>query len=128
VVLVELSRNFGMKIAVSAGLDHARRAHVVLMHAGLQDPPELIPDMLAIARDEEADVVFARRIGRDENRVKRLLATGFYVLMRHLAHLRDQVLERLLYPASRVVTRGEEQQLPGEQTALPRQWSVVRDG
>ena len=35
------------------------------MHADLQDPPELIPDMLRLADGEEADVVFARRIGRD---------------------------------------------------------------
>jgi polyisoprenyl-phosphate glycosyltransferase len=87
VVLVQLSRNFGMEIAMSAGLDHACGAHVVLMHADLQDPPELIPDMLRIARDEEADVVFARRIGRDESWIKRLLATGFYAMMRSLARV-----------------------------------------
>ena len=87
VVLVQLSRNFGMEIAMSAGLDHAGGAYVVLMHADLQDPPELIPDMLQMAKEEEADVVFARRIGRDESRVKRVLATGFYALMRSLARV-----------------------------------------
>ena len=87
VVLVQLSRNFGMEIAMSAGLDHVRGAYTVLMHADLQDPPELIPDMLRIAADEEADVVFARRIGREESRVKRLLATGFYAMMRSLARV-----------------------------------------
>jgi glycosyltransferase involved in cell wall biosynthesis len=87
VVLVELSRNFGMEIAMSAGLDHARGAWTVLMHADLQDPPELIPDMLRSATEEEADVVFARRIGRDESAVKRLLATGFYAMMRSLARV-----------------------------------------
>ena len=87
VVLVQLSRNFGMEIAMSAGLDHSRGDHVVLMHADLQDPPELIPDMLRAARDEGADVVFARRIGRDESRTKRLLATGFYTAMRKLARV-----------------------------------------
>ena len=65
VMLVQLSRNFGMEIAMSAGLDHARGDWVALMHADLQDPPELIPDMLEMAKSEEADVVFARRIGRD---------------------------------------------------------------
>jgi len=59
----------------------------VLMHADLQDPPELIPDMLRGAVAEEADVVFARRIGRDESRIKRLLATGFYAMMRSLARV-----------------------------------------
>jgi glycosyltransferase involved in cell wall biosynthesis len=87
VVLIELSRNFGMEIAMSAGLDHARGAWTVLMHADLQDPPELIPDMLRIAADEEADVVFARRIGREESAVKRLLATSFYAMMRSLARV-----------------------------------------
>ena len=87
VVLIQLSRNFGMEIAMSAGLDHVRGAYTVLMHADLQDPPELIPDMLRSAAEEEADVVFARRIGRDESRVKRLLATGFYAMMRSLARV-----------------------------------------
>ena len=84
IVLVQLSRNFGMEIAMSAGLDHARGDHVVLMHADLQDPPELIPEMLAAAR-AGADVVYARRIGRDESWVKRGLATAFYKLMERLA-------------------------------------------
>jgi dolichol-phosphate mannosyltransferase len=86
-VLVQLSRNFGMELAMSAGLDHARGEYVVLMHADLQDPPELIPDMLATVHDEQADVVFARRIGRDESRTKQVLATGFYTLMRKLARV-----------------------------------------
>ena len=49
-VLVSLSRNFGMEIAMSAGLDEASGEHVVLMHADLQDPPELIPQMLGARR------------------------------------------------------------------------------
>jgi dolichol-phosphate mannosyltransferase len=69
---------------MSAGLDHARGDHVVLMHADLQDPPELIPEMLRLA-EEGADVVYARRIGRDEGWLKRTLATGFYALMARLA-------------------------------------------
>src|SRR3954447_20626530 len=61
--LVKLSRNFGMEIAMSAGIDHVRGSYTVLMHADLQDPPELIPDMLDSARDEQADVGFARPRG-----------------------------------------------------------------
>ena len=86
IVLVRLSRNFGMEIAMSAGIDHASGDHVVLMHADLQDPPELIPEMLAKAR-AGADVVYARRIGSDESRVKRVLATAFYSMMRRLARV-----------------------------------------
>ena len=87
VMLVKLSRNFGMEVAMSAGLDYTRGEWVVLMHADLQDPPELVPDMLKLAEDEDADVVFARRIGRDESRLKRVLATSFYSMMRALARV-----------------------------------------
>jgi len=84
IVLVQLSRNFGMEVAMSAGLDYAQGDYVVLMHADLQDPPELVPDMLRAAQGG-ADVVYARRIGRDESWVKRTLATVFYKLMGRLA-------------------------------------------
>jgi glycosyltransferase involved in cell wall biosynthesis len=86
VVLVKLSRNFGMEIAMSAGLDHAAGSYVALLHADLQDPPELLPEMLATALSG-ADVVYARRIGRDEGAVKRVLATVFYRLMRRIARV-----------------------------------------
>ena len=86
VVLVKLSRNFGMEIAMSAGIDHARGDNVALMHADLQDPPELLPEMLA-AITTGADVAYARRIGRDESAVKRILATAFYGLMRRVARV-----------------------------------------
>jgi polyisoprenyl-phosphate glycosyltransferase len=90
VILIQLSRNFGMEIAMTAGLDHARGRYVAIMHADLQDPPELIPDMLALARRENADVVFARRIGRDESRLKHTLAGVFYSLMSRLARVPTQ--------------------------------------
>jgi glycosyltransferase involved in cell wall biosynthesis len=85
--LVELSRNFGMEIAMSAGMDHARGRFVALMHADLQDPPELIPEMLALAREEAADVVYARRIGSDESPLKHSLAGVFYGLMGRVARV-----------------------------------------
>ncbi len=85
-VLLVLSRNFGMEIAMSAGIDQAGGDWVVLLHADLQDPPELIPQMLALARDG-ADVVYARRIGREDSAVKRALATGFYKMMERLARV-----------------------------------------
>jgi glycosyltransferase involved in cell wall biosynthesis len=84
-VLVQLSRNFGMEIAMSAGLDHARGRFVVLMHADLQDPPELIPEMLSLAQEARADVVYTRRIGSDESRVKHSLAGIFYAIMGRVA-------------------------------------------
>ena len=87
VVLVQLSRNFGMEIAMTAGLDFARGRYAVIMHADLQDPPELVPDMLALAASEDADVVFARRIGRGESRLKHGLAGLFYGLMGRIARV-----------------------------------------
>ena len=84
IVLVQLSRNFGMELAMSAGLDYATGDYVALMHADLQDPPELLPQMLAKA-EAGAEVVYARRIGRDESRVKRFLATAFYEMMARTA-------------------------------------------
>ncbi len=84
VVLVRLSRNFGMEIAMSAGMDHAHGDYVALLHADLQDPPELIAEMLVRARNG-ADVVYARRIGRDESLLKRTLATAFYRVMERVA-------------------------------------------
>jgi polyisoprenyl-phosphate glycosyltransferase len=86
IVLVQLSRNFGMEIAMSAGLDYADGSYIVLMHADLQDPPELIPEMLELAQSG-ADVVYARRIGREESALKRMLATGFYAMMSRLARV-----------------------------------------
>jgi polyisoprenyl-phosphate glycosyltransferase len=87
VVLVQLSRNFGMEIAMTAGLDYVRGRYTAIMHADLQDPPELIPEMLRLAASENADVVFARRIGRDESRLKHTLAGVFYSLMSRLARV-----------------------------------------
>jgi glycosyltransferase involved in cell wall biosynthesis len=87
IVLVQLSRNFGMEIAMTAGLDHARGQYVAIMHADLQDPPELISDMLALALAEEADVVYARRIGSEESALKHRLAGVFYGVMGRVARV-----------------------------------------
>jgi len=82
IVLVQLSRNFGMEIAMSAGLDHARGDHVALMHADLQDPPELLPEMMQAMRTEDADVVYGVRRSRSgETAFKRATAHGFYRLL-----------------------------------------------
>lgn len=86
VSLVKLSRNFGMEIAMSAGIDHAQGQNVALMHADLQDPPELLREMLGAVL-AGADVAYARRIGSDESALKRILATGFYALMRRVGRV-----------------------------------------
>ncbi len=78
---VELSRNFGKEIAMTCGLDHARGEAVVVIDADLQDPPELI---LQLVREWQAgfDVVYARRIERQgDGWLKRATATLFYRLL-----------------------------------------------
>jgi len=80
-----LSRNFGKEIAMSAGLDFADGDWVVLIDADLQDPPELIPTLLAKAR-EGFDTVYARRAARlGEGLTKRATASVFYRLMGRLS-------------------------------------------
>jgi dolichol-phosphate mannosyltransferase len=84
VSVLELSRNFGHQVAISAGLDHARGAAVVVMDADLQDPPEVVLDMIARWR-EGCDVVYGRRRARHGERpFKRATAAAFYRLIRAL--------------------------------------------
>ena len=76
--LLRLSRNFGHQIALSAGLDHARGDAVISLDGDLQDPPEVIPELVAHWRDG-SDVVFAVRRHREgETWFKRGTATVFY--------------------------------------------------
>lgn len=79
---IDLSRNFGHQIAVTAGLDHCKGELVVIIDADLQDPPELIPEMIAKIK-EGNDVVYARRVVRKgETFMKKLTAKLFYRLLR----------------------------------------------
>ena len=85
--LVNLSRNFGKEIAMTAGLDYARGDAIVVIDADLQDPPELIPELL---RHWQAgcDVVYARRIAREgESWFKKRTAHGFYRLMKRVSRV-----------------------------------------
>jgi glycosyltransferase involved in cell wall biosynthesis len=78
VAVVNLSRNFGKEIAMSAGLDHAQGDAVIVVDADLQDPPELIPDMIRAWR-EGFDVVLMRRKSRaQESWFKKATARAFY--------------------------------------------------
>lgn len=84
ITLVRLARNFGHQPAVAAGLDHARGEAVVLLDGDLEDPPELIPELLA-RWQEGYEVVLARRRSRHLNPLRRLLFAGFYRLFELLA-------------------------------------------
>ncbi len=79
--IVNLSRNFGKEIALSAGLDYTNGAAVIIIDADLQDPPELIHELLPKWR-EGYDVVYATRRSRaGESWLKRSTAFGFYQVL-----------------------------------------------
>jgi glycosyltransferase involved in cell wall biosynthesis len=78
VKVVGLSRNFGKDIALTAGLDHSCGEAVVAIDVDLQDPPEVIPELVAKWR-EGHDVVYARRLSRaGDSAAKRVSAAWFY--------------------------------------------------
>jgi glycosyltransferase involved in cell wall biosynthesis len=81
---VRLSRNFGSNVAILAGLAHADGDAVVVISADLQDPPEMIPELVAAWRDG-VDVVLAARQSREDPWLSRTLANGFNLLFRRLA-------------------------------------------
>jgi glycosyltransferase involved in cell wall biosynthesis len=81
-VVVNLSRNHGHQLALTAGLDLCRGDFVLIIDADLQDPPELIGPMLDLMRREEADVIYGVRTSRSgETAFKRATAHGFYRLL-----------------------------------------------
>jgi dolichol-phosphate mannosyltransferase len=82
VVAVNLSRNHGHQLALTAGLDLARGDLILVIDADLQDPPELLPKMVETMRSEGADVVYGVRKSRaGETAFKRATAHGFYRLL-----------------------------------------------
>ena len=82
VVAVNLSRNHGHQLALTAGLDLCSGDTILIIDADLQDPPELLPEMLQAMRSEDADVVYGVRRSRSgETAFKRATAHGFYRLL-----------------------------------------------
>jgi polyisoprenyl-phosphate glycosyltransferase len=88
VAVLSLSRNFGKETAITAGLDHAAGDAVVVIDADLQDPPEVIPDLLTCWH-AGFDMVYAKRRSRaGESWLKRHTARGFYRLMQRMGDLK----------------------------------------
>jgi glycosyltransferase involved in cell wall biosynthesis len=88
VAILDLSRNFGKEIAISAGLDHAMGDAVVVIDADLQDPPELIPEMV-MQWQAGYDNVYAKRIARDgETFVKKVTARAFYKVIQRISRVK----------------------------------------
>jgi dolichol-phosphate mannosyltransferase len=82
VVGVNLSRNHGHQLALTAGLDLCRGETILIIDADLQDPPELLSPMLEAMREQDADVVYGVRRSRSgETAFKRATAHGFYRLL-----------------------------------------------
>src|SRR5689334_10446665 len=78
---IGLSRNFGHQIAITAGMDAARGQAIIVMDADLQDPPEVVEQMIA-KWQEGYDVVYARRLSRaGESHFKRATAHLFYRML-----------------------------------------------
>ncbi|HEC27542.1 MAG TPA: glycosyltransferase [Gammaproteobacteria bacterium] len=85
--IVDLSRNFGKEIAMTAGLDYCKGDAVVIIDADLQDPPELIPELV---QEWQAgyDVVYAKRISRKgESALKKLTSKAFYRVIKCVSHV-----------------------------------------
>jgi polyisoprenyl-phosphate glycosyltransferase len=84
VKVVNLSRNFGHQAALTAGLDYTKGDVVICMDGDVQDPPEIIPTLVARWRDGN-DVVYAVRKSRQEAFIKRGCYAAFYRLLRSLS-------------------------------------------
>jgi polyisoprenyl-phosphate glycosyltransferase len=87
VVYLSLARNFGHQVAVTAGLNYVRGQAIIILDADLQDPPELIPEMLTLWK-QGYHVVYAQRTKRlQESWFKRLCAYTFYRILKQLANV-----------------------------------------
>ncbi len=91
VVGLRLSRNYGHQVALSAGLVTARGERILILDADLQDPPELLPDMMTLM-DQGADVVYGQRAARTgETQFKKFTASLFYRLLDRMVDVKIPV-------------------------------------
>jgi len=88
---INLSRNFGKEIAMIAGLDHATGDATVIIDADLQDPPELIPEMIKLWQDGYDDVYARRKSRAGESWLKKLTSTWYYRLLQSATSIPIQV-------------------------------------
>jgi len=85
--LIDFARNFGHQIAITAGMDYAAGDCMVIIDGDLQDPPELIPDMMELWR-QGYDVVYGKRKARKgETFFKKFTAKAFYRILRSLTDI-----------------------------------------
>ena len=87
--IISLSRNFGHQAAYTAGLEYAKGEYVAMMDGDLQDPPELIGEMLKKAEDEKIDVVYGKRKASKEEFQKRFFARTFHYIFRKVSLMNE---------------------------------------
>lgn len=91
VAYINLSRNFGKETAMLAGFDHVRGDAMVIIDADLQDPPELIPQMIAFW-EQGYDDIFARRKSRaGESWLKKKTSRWYYKILQHSTRIPIQI-------------------------------------
>ncbi|CDC07313.1 glycosyltransferase [Clostridium sp. CAG:343] len=87
---VDFSRNFGKEIAMIAGLDYATGDCVIFMDADLQDPPELIPELVKYWEEGYDDVYAKRRSRKGETWLKKFTSKMYYKVLQHLTKVEIQ--------------------------------------
>ena len=87
---VDLSRNFGKETAMIAGLDHANGDAVIIIDADLQDPPELIPEMINYWEQGYDDVFAKRRTRSGETWLKKWTSSAFYKVLQKTTRIEIQ--------------------------------------
>ncbi len=86
VIVINLSRNFGKEAAMTAGIDNVSGDALIILDADLQDPPALIPDLINMWKETNADVVYGQRLVREgETWFKKFTANGFYKVINFIA-------------------------------------------
>ncbi|HBN82996.1 MAG TPA: glycosyltransferase [Clostridiales bacterium] len=84
---VDLSRNYGKEIAMAAGFDHVKGDAVIIMDADLQDPPELIKEMVREWKNGYDDVYAKRRSRKGESAFKRLTSKWYWSLLAKMSYI-----------------------------------------
>ena len=87
---VNLSRNYGKETAMAAGFDYVRGDALVIMDADLQDPPELIPEMIKYWEEGYDDVYAKRKSRKGESPLKKLTSWGFYRVLQSMTTIEVQ--------------------------------------
>ena len=87
--VLSLSRNFGHQAAYTAGLHAAKGEYVAMMDGDLQDPPELLPKMWALLRDDAYDIAYGHRTDRAEGWGRQLLIKSFHGIFSNFSKLKE---------------------------------------